>query len=288
MTFTQNRYYSNIAAITTLTTTGGLSATSTSLVTASQNGWPTSFPFIARIEPSTVNEELVLVNSGNGTISSPYIITRGYDGTANIPHLAGVVVSHGMAQVDLQEPQIHMNLMSGTATDQNGHLAHGLPPAAWSNPIQTSTSASFTSIPSTYTHLRIIGCARNNTAGTVSLQFNNDSTISRYSIVTERNLGVTANTAVNTAQGSSNNAIGYAETSSGLMGYYEIFVPFYSTTMAEKMAVITSWAYSATAARWSGGITNLWYSQGVIINAIAISGQNTWNSDTLFNLYGEM
>src|ERR1700749_956310 len=110
---TQNRYYSNTAVITTLTNSAGMNAVETDLVVNSTTGWPTSFPFIIRLEPDSANEELVLATSGLGTSSTPYTVTRGYDGTSAKSHALGATVTHGFAQVDFAEPQQHLNL-SGT------------------------------------------------------------------------------------------------------------------------------------------------------------------------------
>lgn len=290
-TFTQNRYYSNTAAITTLATTGGINNTAVQMVTASQNGWPTTFPFVARIEPSTANEELVLVTSGLGTSASPYNITRAFDGTAAIAHLQGVVVSHGMAQVDLQDTQVHLNLRAANALDQYSFPAHGLPASAWINmaPIQTDSPAgsstfAFTSIPTNYSHLRIIGQAQSGSNGGLSVTINGDGSIGHYSIITQRNFGVTTGTAVNTAYGASSQSIGY--TDSGAFGYLIIDIPFYQQTSVTKILFSECWAFGTTA-RVTSGQTALFWSIGNPITSLSFtSSAGSFATNSSFALYG--
>lgn len=103
------RNYSNIAAATTLENVGGITPTSTSLVLGNTSGYPSSFPFTLRLDPNTSKEELVTVNSGGGTQGSPYIVTRGVDGTSAKSHAQFSVVTHGFSARDFREPQVHMD-----------------------------------------------------------------------------------------------------------------------------------------------------------------------------------
>lgn len=118
------RNYTNVAVSTTLTSAGGISAGATAMVTASQNGWPIAFPFTARLDPGLPTEELVTVNSGAGTVGSPYQITRGQDGTAAAAHSIGAVVVHSVSARDLREPQVHIDTITPGGV-------HGLPASAW-------------------------------------------------------------------------------------------------------------------------------------------------------------
>lgn len=118
------RYYSNIAQAATLANAGGISTGTTTLVLSTTNGLPSSFPFTLRIDPDTANEELVSVTSGAGTVGTPYVITRGYDGTTAKSHTLGAPVVHSGSAADLYEPQLHMaNVTPGGV--------HGLPVSAW-------------------------------------------------------------------------------------------------------------------------------------------------------------
>jgi hypothetical protein len=164
---TQNRYYSNLAQGTFITNSGGLTASTTALIVQSTAKWPTQFPFTVRAEPGTSNEELMLVTSGSGTAGIPYQLERGFDNTNPIPHSSGVSVIPGFCQLDLSEPQQHINLN----TPASG--AHSLPASAWGGGTMqliqklaaNSASIDFTSIPSTFSHLRIVYAFKGNGTG---------------------------------------------------------------------------------------------------------------------------
>lgn len=102
------RYYSNTAIATTLENSGGVTPTSTQLILGSTTGYPTQFPFTLRLDPDTPNEEIVSVNSGGGSSTSPYSVTRGSDGTTARSHPQFSVVTHGFSARDLKEPQDHI------------------------------------------------------------------------------------------------------------------------------------------------------------------------------------
>jgi hypothetical protein len=99
-----SRNYSNIAVSTSLN--GGLTNVGTSVVLNSQTGMPTP-PFVLALEPDTASEELVLVASGSGTGGSPYIVTRGYDGTSAIAHSTGAIAEHRISAIDLTDSRTH-------------------------------------------------------------------------------------------------------------------------------------------------------------------------------------
>lgn len=123
---TQNRYYSNLAQGTYLANVSGLSNSDTQMQVSASVNWPTNFPFVVSLEPGTADEELVLVTGGSGTSVSPFAITRGFDGTVPVAHPTNCPVIPKICQLDLAEPQQHINL-SGAASG-----AHGLPASAWS------------------------------------------------------------------------------------------------------------------------------------------------------------
>ena len=99
-----SRNYSNTAVSTTLN--GAITNVGTSVILSSQTGMP-STPFLLSIEPDTSNEEIVLATSGAGTGGSPYIVTRGQDGTANIAHSNLVTVQHRVAALDFTDSRTH-------------------------------------------------------------------------------------------------------------------------------------------------------------------------------------
>lgn len=182
----QNRYYTNTAQGTYLANVTGISNSGTQLQVNATTGWSTNFPFVVSIEPGTDNEELVLVTSGSGTSVSPFIITRGYDNTTAVSHAANVAVIPKICQLDLAEPQQHINL-SGAASG-----AHGLPASAWSGgqlqhikttTLQTSqssfsfTSTDFALIPSGFHHIKVYAAVHTSytTSGLehLQVQYNN-------------------------------------------------------------------------------------------------------------------
>lgn len=128
---TQNRYYSNDGYAVQLTV--AISSTDLQIQVASMTNWPTVGPFVLSIEPGTLNEELVLVGTpvGTGKAISPLNVTRGFDGTTPQPHAASVMVVPKICQLDLAEPQQHINQTHATDII-NGSPAHGLPVNAWS------------------------------------------------------------------------------------------------------------------------------------------------------------
>lgn len=122
------RYYSNIAAAATLANAGGISTGTTTLQLSTTTGLPTFFPFTLRLDPDTASEELVSVTSGAGTSGTPYVVTRGFDGTTAKTHNFGAPVVHSGSAIDFREPQEHMaNVTPGAV--------HGLPASAWQETI---------------------------------------------------------------------------------------------------------------------------------------------------------
>ena len=77
------RFYSNTAVAGQLGATINNSATSMFL-SSTPVGYPTQFPFTLALDAGTANFELVSVTSGNGTVGTPWQITRGFDGTTKV------------------------------------------------------------------------------------------------------------------------------------------------------------------------------------------------------------
>lgn len=124
------RYYSNTAVATTLENSGGITPTSTQIILGSNSGYPTQFPFTLRLDPDTPNEEIVTVNSGGGTVGSPYVVSRGADATTARTHAQYSVVTHGFSARDLKEPQDHI-------ADTNAHARRPLYTFQVNNPTFT-------------------------------------------------------------------------------------------------------------------------------------------------------
>lgn len=303
---TQNRYYSNIANITTLSNTSGLFPADTTMSVVSTTGWPTSFPFLVRIEPDTANEELVLVTSGLGTLASPYAITRAYDGTSAKTHANGVTVEHGFAQIDFQEPQLHLNLTGSTSG------AHGLPSSAWlggtaqlisSQVLAASGTFTFSSIPSSFNHLRIyITGVSNDTGGNgfsdIGIQFNSDTAAeySYHSIFTVNSTSVVS---------ASGNAVypphcgtvcngGVNPTTGAGVGSSVIDIPSYAVASMTKTYTFITHATSGVgapnnAAVGSGG--GIWGNNKAAISTIVLFPANapsTFAPGSRAYLYGIM
>lgn len=104
------RYYSSIAARTTLT--ADINSTTTTMAVAAVTGWPTSFPYTILIDHDTVNEEIVEVTARSGTTLT---IVRGVDGSTAVAHTAGALVKNGISARDVSEPNEHVNTTTGTA-----------------------------------------------------------------------------------------------------------------------------------------------------------------------------
>lgn len=127
------RQYSNTAVAATVENAGGLANGTTTLVLSSTTGMPAA-PFTMRIRPETVNEELITVTAGLGSVGTPYTIVRGVDGTAAIAHPQGAPIVHSISARDFKEPQDHIaNVTPGAV--------HGLPVSAWQSSTVVSKDA---------------------------------------------------------------------------------------------------------------------------------------------------
>jgi hypothetical protein len=107
-----NRYYSNTAVDTTLSS--GINNSVTSIVVGSVSGFPVSFPYTLVIDRATASEELVQVSSAAGTTLT---VVRGVDSTSATTHSAGATVEHTVSARDFREPQEHID---------NTTTAHGV------------------------------------------------------------------------------------------------------------------------------------------------------------------
>lgn len=295
---TQNRYYSNTATVTTLTSPGGINSGALTIQVGATTGFPTQFPFILRIEPGTVSEEVVLVTSGAGTSGTPYSVTRGYDGTSARAHSQGVVVKHGFAQIDFQDPQIHLN-----ATGPGGAPnPHGLPDLAWNNTLTTtitettlgSNTASivFSSIPSSYKALRIIVSAYAVTATVLTgilMQFNSD-TGAHYGYA----IGFVNNTSTTGSGSHSANAtsmqIGSAwgNSQTTIPGISVVDIPLYASTALIKGYTSLFSASDTGSTVWTLGYSGGAWNNTAAINTITLtlSGGISFGTGSFFGLYG--
>jgi hypothetical protein len=130
---TANRFYSNSAVETTLSSSIG--SGTTSITVGSVSGFPSSYPYTLEIDPEGTME-LVSVTAGAGTTLT---VTRGEDNTSALSHDSGVVVRHAASAQDFREPQEHI----GDSTDVHG-LAGGAAVVGTSS-TQTLTNKTLTS-----------------------------------------------------------------------------------------------------------------------------------------------
>lgn len=107
------RNFSNNATPTTLAS--NVAATDTTVNGVSISNWPTA-PFTACIARNTPEQEFLLVNSyvgSGGTASATYAgnnsvnVTRGYNNTTAVAHLAGLTFEHTTGAIDYQEANEH-------------------------------------------------------------------------------------------------------------------------------------------------------------------------------------
>jgi hypothetical protein len=127
------RNYSNTAVAATIENSGGIATGTLTLVLSSTTGMPAA-PFTLRARPGTVNEELITVTGGLGTVGTPYTILRGVDGTSAKSHPQGSAIVHSISARDFSEPQAHIdNVTPGSP--------HGLPASAWQTQIIVAKTA---------------------------------------------------------------------------------------------------------------------------------------------------
>lgn len=107
-----NRYYSNTAIATTLSS--GINNSVTSMVVGATTGFPVSYPYTLVIDEGMASEELVTVTNAVGTTLT---VTRGSDSTAATTHSAGAAVRHVVSARDFREAQEHID---------NTTTAHGV------------------------------------------------------------------------------------------------------------------------------------------------------------------
>lgn len=102
------RYYSSIAARTTLSS--GINSTATSITVAATTGFPATTPYTLVLSQDTASEEIVTVTNVSGTTLT---VTRGVDGSTPTSHGSGATVNHGVSARDFDEPNAHVNASTG-------------------------------------------------------------------------------------------------------------------------------------------------------------------------------
>lgn len=126
------RYYSSVAAETTLTSSINNSATS--IAVGSTVGLPALTPFTLALDYESATEELVEVTSVMGTNLT---VTRGIDGTSATSHNVGARVRHVSSGRDFADSRAHENSVSAV---------HGVSSAiVGTTEVQTLTNKTLTS-----------------------------------------------------------------------------------------------------------------------------------------------
>jgi hypothetical protein len=118
------RYYSNTAALSTISTTGGISTGADEVSFSTTTGFPSQYPYTLRLDPDTSNEELISVTGPKSGSPGIYEILRAQDGTTAKSHAQGSAVVHGVSARDFAEPQAHIDSVTVGSV-------HGLPDSAW-------------------------------------------------------------------------------------------------------------------------------------------------------------
>lgn len=299
-----SRFYSNNAVQGALGNPGGVSSSATSIwLTGTPSGYPGSFPFTLVMDPGTSLEECVSVASGAGTAASPWVVTRGYDGTLAQPHGPLAVVTHMFSAGDMTTSRTH------EASDQSSP-PHGLPASAWLGAafaviqettlaVSTATVITFNSIPQTYAHLMLVVQGRltvsNAKSGEAVCTVNGD-TASKYSYIDN---GVVAVTALQQpAATKANSASAWNSfiqlpgsqigTSVNAGGGFALF-PNYAGTTLNKFALAMSGWGNGTDGNVAGFLRYCFYnpSSQVGISSLAIAAsQSTFQAGTFAGLYG--
>jgi hypothetical protein len=301
-------YYTNNFVANTLGNPGGISNAATSFYcSVTPSALPPGYPFKLVLDNGTASEEVVKVNSGSGTVGTPFAVTRGWDGTAAASHLQGTcTVIHPATAEDFTLSRTH---------EQQGlsALPHGLPAGAWgaaslsiiNETIVSGTSTSvvtWSSIPQTNDHLLVVVAAKSSNAGVytsdISATINGDNGahyggVSWDSSNLAAGSGGLSNLSGGQYAGASNwqwflNVLGAQAGSAVNVGGGWAIIPNYSGTTLNKMFVSTSgsgvgdnWTAS-TRLRWG------WWNPGTqaAITTLSVAiGSGHYVSGSYLGLY---
>lgn len=262
-----------------------------------------SFPFTLIMDAGTGSQELVSVTSGAGTSGTPYVITRGYDGTTAASHAQGAAVSHDFSASDVYTSRLHEAMGSGSGV-------HGLPSSAWATAAfavinettlsnSTTSVQTWSSIPSTYSHLLIVALGRLTEAtdlnNWVSMQLNGDSA-ARYSYMSmyaNNNGGsLSAPSAFTTFAGTNIPIIRMQASQAGAgvnAGAGFCLLPWYTSTVFNKVSLSQSGGGNGTSSNVDGEFSWGFYNptSQAAINSISLSTPSGFFlTGTSFGLYG--
>lgn len=178
--------------ILTTTQTGLTSTNGTTMTLASAAGFPPA-PFVAIVEPGSVNAETLLVGTLAGTAASN--ITRGYDGTTATTHGSGTIVTPDPVGVDTNQSilpagratiagSVSATVAGGTQTiataNVNIPVCVGLVKATWLIEVPTTENTTF--YQCTIGGVAATGSNKRATTGSVATTANQVSTFFVYLI----------------------------------------------------------------------------------------------------------
>lgn len=151
----------------------------------------------------------------------------------------------------------------------------------------TGTTATFSSIPSTYTHLRIEYIARGDTAATntgMLMYFNNDTTAGNYysEIASATDTGITVGEADSAQIGN----CAAASAAANDPGYGAIDVLYYKATTFNKSAQATSSSRRAAAQQNITTSTVYWENTAAITRIDIILAAGNFIAGSTLRLYG--
>ena len=299
-----SRYYSNVAVPGTLGASISNSATSL-YMSATPSGYPGQFPFTLCLDEGTSSMELVSVTSGAGTAGSPWVVSRGFDGTTAVAHTGGTAtITHDLSAYDVATSRSHEASGSGSGV-------HGLPAAAWETAayavinetvLTNSTTGVMTwsDIPATYSHLMVVVMGRCTNTGAlindIQLQINGDSgSYYSYLYMQSNNIsGTLAAPAANSSYGEPSLGVFTLASSGGgaaqNAGYGFAILPWYTSTVFNKGILSLTGAGNGTSAMANGrtlwGFYNPPTQAAISSLSLATPTGTYFKSGSSFGLYG--
>jgi hypothetical protein len=151
-----------------------------------------------------------------------------------------------------------------------------------------ATSVTFSSIPSTYTHLQIRGIANNGESSgynNQALRFNGDTSNS-YVVHRLASDGSGMSVGSQTSATQINDIFRVPPTSSGYFGAFVIDILDYTSTNKAKTVRILNGGDS-NGSGWVGLHSGLWYATPAAITSITLlSSVGNWGANSSFALYG--
>jgi hypothetical protein len=147
----------------------------------------------------------------------------------------------------------------------------------------TATSVTFSSIPSTYTDLKLLSSARtdkNATQNNPLISFNGSSSNFSYRFLSGSGVSATS------SSGSSNpiNDVNAANSTANTFTNFDIYIPNYASANYKSFSIDSAQETNAT-----GAYAELWamlWSNTASITSITLNSDANWVSGSSFYLYG--